>query len=462
MKKILMFAFFLLPLVNFGQNIICLNSITCNGTNNLTANVSTIGNGNYSVNLSFSYSFRNGSVISTSTRQFNFQGSQNIQIPIPNAPTDCNLIDYNAEFKMYAYQAGSTQVLTLKNGNCTGGNQCCINPYMSVTARSEPYLCSIGGFASVTVSGGQSPYRYLWNNGATTSSISGVNAGTYSVIVTDALGFTITKSDIVVANNCVNPCNVSFRTEVNGYCRNQLGTIKIVVESGRSPFNVIWTSNGFSGTGLTIYTSESKTYTITVTDGYGCKMVKNVTATDACPPDCPKYIDNCRAEWEQFILKNYASAKCKQWETVCDTKSDMRRDGKVAIGLNLTSVPDGFNLAVKGGVITNDVKVKLCGSGERWCDYVFDKTYKLMLLADVSKYIHQNKHLPNMPSTADIDKENGYEIKKLALLQQEKIEEAYLHLIKLEETVRNLTNNIEIKRQRNNKIVHLLRIENEK
>jgi PKD repeat protein len=38
----------------------------------------------------------------------------------------------------------------------------------------------------VTVSGGNAPYRYLWSNNATTSSIQNLSAGTYQVTVTDA------------------------------------------------------------------------------------------------------------------------------------------------------------------------------------------------------------------------------------------------------------------------------------
>jgi MAM domain, meprin/A5/mu/Secretion system C-terminal sorting domain/SprB repeat len=42
-----------------------------------------------------------------------------------------------------------------------------------------------GGSVSITVSGGTSPYYYNWSNGATTSNLSGVTAGTYTLTVTD-------------------------------------------------------------------------------------------------------------------------------------------------------------------------------------------------------------------------------------------------------------------------------------
>ena len=44
------------------------------------------------------------------------------------------------------------------------------------------------GELSMRASGGVQPYNYLWNTGATTSSLTNVAAGTYSVSVTDAAG----------------------------------------------------------------------------------------------------------------------------------------------------------------------------------------------------------------------------------------------------------------------------------
>lgn len=56
-----------------------------------------------------------------------------------------------------------------------------------------------GDAAIANVIGGTPPYTYEWSNGATTSNVSGLNAGSYSVIVTDALGCTATANIIIEA-----------------------------------------------------------------------------------------------------------------------------------------------------------------------------------------------------------------------------------------------------------------------
>jgi SprB repeat len=259
------------------------------------------------------------------------------------------------------------------------------------------------------------------------------------------------------------PCNLTATTSIPnlGSCSVK-PTILATASGGTQPYVYKWSSGA---TTAQVDVPEGD-YTVTITDANSCAASKSITVANPCPLDCAKYIDNCRTEWEQFILKNYASGKCKQWETDCSLSADIRRDGKVYIGLSPISIsmtmtpieptiPSGFNLAVAGGVIANDVKVKLCNNGT-WCDYVFDDKYKLMPIAEMNKYIRQNKRLPNMPSTADITKEAGYDITKLTLLQQEKIEEAYLHLIKLEEKIKRLKETVAAKKQKNKKITQLL------
>ncbi len=87
----------------------------------------------------------------------------------------------------------------------------------------------------------------------------------------------------------------------------------------------------------------------------------------------------------------------------------------------------GYKLAVVGGVLADRIKVAVPGSAQ-WADYVFAKDYKLMPLAKVEQYIKANKHLPNVPSAAEMVKEGNDLVKTDAKLL-EKIEELTLYLI---------------------------------
>lgn len=79
---------------------------------------------------------------------------------------------------------------------------------------------------------------------------------------------------------------------------------------------------------------------------------------------------------------------------------------QIAIG-NVIAGSSAYKLSVTGKIICEELKVKLVSSG--WPDYVFDKKYKLPSLAHVEKYINENKHLPNIPSAAEVEK-NGIEV----------------------------------------------------
>lgn len=93
-------------------------------------------------------------------------------------------------------------------------------------------------------------------------------------------------------------------------------------------------------------------------------------------------------------------------------------------------------LSVDGSIVAKEIFVR-DQQGAQWADYVFNKDYKLMPLSDVETYVNVNKHLPNVPSAKEIE-EKGQGIGQLQVVQMEKIEELYLHMIELNKKVENL------------------------
>lgn len=97
----------------------------------------------------------------------------------------------------------------------------------------------------------------------------------------------------------------------------------------------------------------------------------------------------------------------------------------------------GYNLLVKGGILTEKVKVALAQAGTDWADYVFEEDYKLMPLNEVEQHIKLNKHLPNVPSAEEMVA-NGLDVAATNKMLMEKIEELTLYVIDLNKEVQKL------------------------
>ncbi len=69
-----------------------------------------------------------------------------------------------------------------------------------------------------------------------------------------------------------------------------------------------------------------------------------------------------------------------------------------------------------------------------WPDYVFGSEYKLKPLADVKTFIAENKHLPNIPSASEIEK-NGIQLGDMSKRLMEKVEELTLYILQLQDQV---------------------------
>ncbi|MGB4849336.1 MAG: GEVED domain-containing protein, partial [Saprospiraceae bacterium] len=133
---------------------------------------------------------------------------------------------------------------------------------LTLTTSSTQANCPLqnDGTATVMVSGGSSPYMYLWSSGATVATATGLTAGTYTVTVTDNIGCTAT-STAIVTNNPAGPVH-NINTGLN-YCTIQsainapltLNGHKIVIDAGTYTENVTVTKElelQGAGQGLTI------------------------------------------------------------------------------------------------------------------------------------------------------------------------------------------------------------------
>jgi gliding motility-associated-like protein len=147
------------------------------------------------------------------------------------------------------------------------------------TVSSASPLCYGVSNGSITISltGGTLPYTFNWSNGATTSSISGLNAGTYTLNLTDANGC---KDTTVVTLLQPQQALNLFKVVDNVKCYGDTNAaIQLTITGGSQPYNYTW-SNG--STHQDLLGIKNGSYVVTIIDGNGCKLIDT---TNIIQPD---------------------------------------------------------------------------------------------------------------------------------------------------------------------------------
>lgn len=129
----------------------------------------------------------------------------------------------------------------------------------------------------------------------------------------------------------------------------------------------------------------------------------------------------------QTTLSGYGiddAVNTKTDQTILGTKNFFTG---VYIGDKVNPTTGDFNivkLSVNGKIKTRSILV----DPKNWADYVFDKDYKLPSLKDIEAYIKINKHLPEVPTTAEVNA-NGVNLGEMNEILLKKVEELTLYLI---------------------------------
>ncbi|MBU2996697.1 endonuclease [Cellulophaga baltica] len=130
--------------------------------------------------------------------------------------------------------------------------------------------------ATVSVSGGVSPYSYEWSDGQLTATATDLVGGEYSVIVTDASGESLT-TEITIEETTAIEITQSEDTKVYaGYGDESCATIGVTsVTGGVAPYTYAW-STGETTEEISACPEETTTYTVTVTDANGCYIESDI------------------------------------------------------------------------------------------------------------------------------------------------------------------------------------------
>lgn len=253
-----------------------------------TQNISNLPAGTYTVSVTAS----NGcSVVSSATLTStgapvlsaaitnatcsNANGSLQLTISGGNAPFTFLWSNGKTTQNITNLSAGSYTVTVTGSNGCNATLTASVSTTSGLTLTLTPQAATCGsanGSVTLAVSGGTSPYTFLWSNGKTTQNITSINAGTYSVTVTSANGCSSTGSAVVTSPNSP---TVSL-TPTNPSCGSSNGSITSVVTGGVSPFTFLWSSGK---TTSSITALPAGTYSVTVTGSNGCNTTQSATLT---------------------------------------------------------------------------------------------------------------------------------------------------------------------------------------
>ena len=133
------------------------------------------------------------------------------------------------------------------------------------------------GTATVTASGGVSPYTYAWSHsGGTAATATALVAGTYSCIITDANGTTLIKTFTITEPTQLTATISQTNNTIYG---GATGTATVIASGGVSPYTYAWSPSG--GTAATATGLSAGTFTCTITDANGATIVKTFTITQS-------------------------------------------------------------------------------------------------------------------------------------------------------------------------------------
>lgn len=111
-------------------------------------------------------------------------------------------------------------------------------------------------------------------------------------------------------------------------------------------------------------------------------------------------------------------------------------NAKVSIGQSeLPFSTANYKLYVQSGIMSESLKID---NPQDWSDFVFDKSYSLRSLNEVEEFIKTNRHLPDVPSEAEIKAQGYYDQHEINKTLLQKIEELTLYVIEQQKTLNQM------------------------
>ncbi|MCB9188685.1 MAG: PKD domain-containing protein [Flavobacteriales bacterium] len=197
------------------------------------------------------------------------------------------------------------------------------------------------GNATVSVTGGQSPYTYIWSSGDTDPTADTLSAGTYTVTITDAGG--CTNFETVLISDANGP-TLSVASANDPTCPGSSdGSINMTVGGGVLPFTFSWT-NGATTEDITGLLAGP--YEITATDANGCIAVRSVTLTDPTPMSISFAITEANCGNADGIVSATVSGGTAPFVYSWSTGGSNSTEAGIPAGIHSLTVTDGNGCSI--------------------------------------------------------------------------------------------------------------------
>ncbi|EJG00928.1 T9SS type B sorting domain-containing protein [Flavobacterium sp. F52] len=169
---------------------------------------------------------------------------------------------------------------------------------LTITTAKVDVLCNGNNTGSITITptSGKAPFTYSVTRGgtsvSTTATTTGLTAGTYDILVTDALGCTSAATSVTISQPTVldtNATATSFKCDTNNAKQSALVTINIPTAptAGTAPYTYSFNNGSFtsSNTLTVVDNGNDQTIYYAVKDANGCIMpTKSIVVNKLNPP----------------------------------------------------------------------------------------------------------------------------------------------------------------------------------
>jgi len=246
---------------------------------------------------------------------------------------------------------GYSVAVTDETAGCTSDSSINIGDEIELTISDiKPSSCSTPtGSATVTVSGGSSPYRYSWSNGDTLATSNSLPAGPNTVNIFDSKGCASRASVDILSEG--GP-QITPVVENNACFGEMNGSINLSITGGKAPYKFKW-SNG--ETTEDIENLPAGIYNVTVEDSDECLASASIQIAQPPIISISPIVTPATCKGSDGIAVAVASGGLTPYTYEWSTGGTFKIEEGLSAGIYSVIVTDRNGCQIKEPVIVNEI-----------------------------------------------------------------------------------------------------------